>query len=274
MLFDVIVGNPPYQGVKSTGGVAGKPPTIWTKFVLLADTLLKDDGVMVMVHPAQYRKPGHPVQEVIYRNNRQLHIYNNAEAMYTFGASTRYDWYVLDRTYTGPTRVYFEDGSVHDIQLEPGTFLPNGSWNLWSQYSSKTPLCPVKMATTPNDKGDYKVIQTLTKTKGVVVRTTDKQPKSYGIPKVVLSESGVFAFYDKEGEYGTSSNCYHIPVKSDEEADEIMRFVESPLCHHLVSSCLWSNFRVERILWTYLSTDVIKYNSKDIEFVYGQNRYK
>ena len=127
MHFDVIVGNPPYQGEKSVDTKKGKPPTIWPMFVSKLNKHLKPDGVMVLVHPAMYRKPGNPLQDILYQNNRQLHIYNNAEAMRTFGASTRYDWYVIDKTYNGPTEVTFEDTTTSTVDLRDRTFLPNGS---------------------------------------------------------------------------------------------------------------------------------------------------
>ena len=39
---------------------------------------------------------------------------------------------------------------------------------------------------------------------------------------------------------------------SDDEAEALVRFVDSKLCDHLVESCKWSNFRTEYCLWRYM----------------------
>jgi len=291
MQFDVIVGNPPYQGAKSTGGKAGKPPTIWPKFVETCDSLLKPDGIMVMVHPSMYRKPGNSLQDILFSNNVQLHMYNNAEAMETFGASTRYDWYVINKTYTGPTRVYFEDLSVHDIDVTPGMFMPNGSWDVWTKVTNAAQcLSTTKKTDVPNDLGNFDVVQTLTKMKGLVIRKSSIAPKSYGVRKVILSETGCQAIYDKDGTLGTSCNCYYVKVENDEQGESLVRFVNSDLCEHLTQSVKWSNFRTEHCLWNYIACpwllgirpdssedDINKaygVSADDIRFVYGRNRNK
>ena len=182
-------------------------------------------------------------------------MYNNAEAMRTFGASTRYDWYVIDKTYVGPTEVYFEDETHYTVDLSPETFMPNGSWSIWQKVQSKLHLGKIetiKKSDTPDDKGEFEVVQTIAKTKGTVIRRSSKQPKSYGIRKVILSETGCEAIYDRDGKLGMTSNCYYVAVDSDAEGEALVRFVKSKLCDHLVESCKWGNFRTECILWHFM----------------------
>lgn len=298
MKFSAVVGNPPYQGARIKDSDKGKPPTIWPKFVEIADSILEDDGVIVMVHPAMFRKPGSDLQKILYHNNRQLHIYNNAEAMVTFNVSSRYDWYVIDKTYTGPTRVYFEDETVEDIDLTGTEMLPNGSWSIWEKVLSLRNkvggIETYKETTPPAGTGDYKVIQTLTPTKGVVVAKHPAPPKGYKVKKFIISETSRdgFGLFDKDGEYGTSCNCYCVKVSTDEEGESYQRFVESKLCAHLIGSTKWSNFRVEYVVWNYIfnpflagvrkeSTDqdiydLVGLTSKEIShietFTYGKHR--
>jgi len=256
MLFDVIVGNPPYQGAKSKDTKKGKPPTIWHKFVEVLNGYLKPDGVMVMVHPAMYRKPGNPLQSVLYHNNRQLHMYNNAEAMVTFKASTRYDWYVIDKTYTGPTEVTFEDTSTHKIDISKLTFLPNGSWTIWDKCADLVTqhgdLKAIKDPTRVTGKGPYPVVQTVTTTKGVVLQQTSVSPKYLTDKKVIIAESGRYIGYYDDGQYAMGSNCYHIPVSGQDEGDTIVNFIKSKLGINLVESCKWGNFRTERVVWEHI----------------------
>jgi hypothetical protein len=253
MLFDYVVGNPPYQGVKKTGGDKGKPPTIWPKFVVRADQLCTQG--IVMVHPAMYRKPGNDLQTILFYNCRELHMYNNPEAMRTFGASTRYDWYVLDRDYDGPTDVYFEDGSHHLIDLPHCGMLPNGSWDIWELCQKHVAevgcLETKKKAAGGKSPGIYPIVHTINKTVGVQFMSRDKKPRAYDTQKVIISESGGLGYYDP-GSCGYGSNCYHVTVDSEDEGKAIVNFIQSRLGQHLVESCKWGNFRTESILWHFV----------------------
>ena len=255
MLFSVIVGNPPYQGTKKTGGSKGKPPTIWPKFVEKCNDLLKPDGMMILVHPAMYRKPGNALQSILYYNNRKLCMFNNAEAGVTFNVSSRYDWYVIDKTYTGPTDVTFEDETTHSIDLTQTPFLPNGSITIWDKCHALVAkvgaLHTKKECVSPSGVGDYNVVQTVTPTKGIVIRKTDKLPKAYHTNKVIIGESGGIGMYDP-GELGMSTNCYYVDVESEEEGLAIVNFIQSKLGQHLIASVKWGNFRTECVLWHYV----------------------
>ena len=294
--FDVIVGNPPYQGPRITESDKGKPPTIWPRFVEICDTIVKNDGMMILLHPAMYRKPYNHLQRILYQNNRKLHVFNNAEAMKTFGVSTRFDWYVIDKTYDGLTEVLFEDESTLTVDIRDTTFVPNGSWGIWQKVRDHAArvghLETKKNTTVPTHKGDYQVVQTLGRTKGVVFVNTDQEPKGYGVSKVIISECGYpKALYD-EGKYGVSCNAYYVEVGSEEEGKVIEKFMESKLSQHLASSCKWSNFRIECVLWHFVPnvykmgmtlehTDEMIYemfglDKEEIEFIesykYGQCR--
>lgn len=48
--FDVIIGNPPFQ----KPGVKGSSGALWTKFAVLAHSLLKDAGILAFVTPATW----------------------------------------------------------------------------------------------------------------------------------------------------------------------------------------------------------------------------
>ena len=113
--FDVVVGNPPYQ---STSGNKGKGNILWDKFVAKADEqLVKEGGFICLVHPALWRKPNHELQKHFTQNNlRYLEIHDEKDGQKTFGANTRYDWYVLQKSNAvGMTKIKGQDGKVVEI---------------------------------------------------------------------------------------------------------------------------------------------------------------
>ena len=56
MVFDIIIGNPPYNPPK---GVTGKSSgnSIWQNFVMKSFYMLKDNGYLVFIHPPGWKKP-------------------------------------------------------------------------------------------------------------------------------------------------------------------------------------------------------------------------
>jgi len=53
--FDVIMGNPPYNPPKTGTGSSGN--VIWPNFVVKSNSMLKDKGYLLFVHPPGWKKP-------------------------------------------------------------------------------------------------------------------------------------------------------------------------------------------------------------------------
>jgi hypothetical protein len=129
MKFDCIVGNPPYQ--KKVGNRKTEP--LWHIFVQNSIESLKPSGIMCLVHPSGWRNV-----DGKYKNTRNLitskdvqylEIHNEKDGLETFGAETRYDWYVLKNEPTkNKTIVKFQDGEIKTIDLANCKFIPNGSY--------------------------------------------------------------------------------------------------------------------------------------------------
>ena len=92
--FDVVMGNPPYQP-PSNNKKGGK--SIWDEFVKYALNILKKKGLLLYVHPALWRKPENNMKDIMF--NKQIHylsIHNKIEGNKVFGATTRYDYYLME----------------------------------------------------------------------------------------------------------------------------------------------------------------------------------
>ena len=130
MKFDAIVGNPPYQ--KKVGPKKTEP--IWQLFVEQSIKSLTSDGYLCLVHPSGWRNVDGRFKDVgnliTSLDVRYLEIHNERDGLKTFGAETRYDWYVLrNRKSIGKTEVKFQDGMVKTLDLTKLPFVPNGSFD-------------------------------------------------------------------------------------------------------------------------------------------------
>jgi len=85
--FDVVIGNPPYQG---RSGNKGAGNTLWDKFVEVGNGLVSDGGSMAFIHPSLWRKPGHSLRKIIMSNQIDyLEIHDEKDGLKKQGTSER-----------------------------------------------------------------------------------------------------------------------------------------------------------------------------------------
>ena len=96
MKFDCVVMNPPYQTKSDIKNEKTQP--VWDKFIEKALSICKDDGFLASVNPSGWRSTGDIFDAAKIIKEKQieyLEIHNEQDGIKTFGATTRYDWYVL-----------------------------------------------------------------------------------------------------------------------------------------------------------------------------------
>ena len=131
MKFDVIVGNPPYQPPSEKKGLRN---ILWDKFVKKSLELLKEGGYLCMVHPSGWRGMGQDGREVkallSSRQMNYLELHNEKDGLKTFGAETRYDWYVVqNKAAISATTIKGQDGEQVSINISKLPFIPNGMFD-------------------------------------------------------------------------------------------------------------------------------------------------
>lgn len=100
MKFDYVIMNPPYN-----------PKAVWKNFVEMGMDLVKDNGKMIIIHPATWRESTKykKLADKIKNGISELHIndYNYFKAE-TKGLRT--DWYVWQKGYDGVQNVTYSNG--------------------------------------------------------------------------------------------------------------------------------------------------------------------
>jgi hypothetical protein len=275
--FDMVVGNPPYQD--GTKAIEGKKKgtiggDLWSKFVPASLKICKSNGFIAMVHPNAWRKPEHKLWELMSKEN-QLHyleIHSKKDGQKTFGCSTRYDWYVLEKSLCEkPTMVVDEEGKQHNIDMSKRDFLPNYEIELFDTCLAKRgeEKCEVMysrsaygtdkkhMSKEKDELFKYPVVHGLRKNDDVSIWYSSRNDKGhFGVPKVILSW-GEFQYpmLDFEGKYGMTQIVFGIAISSREEGENIVKAINSEKFKKVIACSKWSAFQTEWRMFKYFRKD-------------------
>ena len=270
MKFDVVVGNPPYQAPQNAKGKRGGGTSLWDKFVEKAlDELLQKDGYLCFVHPARWRKPEDALWDKMTQHQiYYLEIHNAQDGQKTFGAGTRYDWYVLQKKpYHEPTVVRDEKHEEHNINLSLWPWLPNYAFELIKSImiSNENEGIDIIFSTVNDFKDNqsesyrHKCIHTITNTNGIRIKYVNCRNEKHFVPKVVFSDGGpVIPVIDIKGAYGMTQQAIAIPVTNIEEALLVKRALESEAFQYIIKATKWSLYRTEWRMFKYFKKDFWK----------------
>lgn len=274
MKFDVVIGNPPYQDSQNATGKRGGGSSLWDKFVGLALDLVKDDGFVCMVHPALWRKPNTDrcwtaglLDRMVKENHlRYLEIHDSKDGLSTFGAGTRYDWYVIQKGSKGETEIVDEKGKYFNQDLSNVPFVPNCAFDavfslivhdaekkqeiLFSNSSYETRK--KWMNTEQSEEYPYVCIHSTPKAGVRYMYSSCNNNEFFGIPKVIFGDSGIYnPVIDLEGQYGMTQHAMAIPVDSLEDAEKLCKFLTSEQFKAILEACSWSNFQIDWRMFTH-----------------------
>lgn len=229
--------------------------SLWDKFVIKSFDLLVDGGFLVYVHPASWRKPENNMWEIMTSKQiLHLDIHSKAEGNKVFGASTRYDWYVLENKPVYKSSVVTDEkGVTHDINLGEWKFLPNymikevknilGSGEMLHSYSIYFTL-KKWMSKKKTDVYNKPVVHCMNKN-GIVYNYSSLDKGHFGIPKVILSfNEKQYPINDYKGEYGMSQITFGIPISSKKEGDDIVKAINSDKFKEIIKATKWGHFRL------------------------------
>jgi uncharacterized protein YutD len=256
MKFDVLVGNDPYQ--EKVGPKKTEP--LWNKFFMKRMSLLKEGGFMCLIHPSGWRNitgKFKDVQEVIRSKKVSfLSIHNEKDGMETFGAETRYDYYVLQNVDNdgSETMVRFQDGQVKNMVLDNMDFIPNGGIDLLNTLLAKKGEETVELlysrsgygtdklhtSKEQNDEFIFPVVYTVNYlSEPTFYYSSTNQNGHFGKPKVIWSNgriSSIGNYIDETGEFGLTQFAYAI-VDEVENLENIKKALDSKKFKNLMELC-------------------------------------
>jgi hypothetical protein len=138
--YDLVMGNPPFQGQQKASGKRGGGDSIWDDFVVKSIDMSKynDKSLICLLHPPGWRKPQDGkskyaglFDKMTMKNTMlYLQIHGTTDGQRVFRSGTKYDWYVLRK---GHTQNYIsiivdEKGKSTKINLQTKAWLPNHSF--------------------------------------------------------------------------------------------------------------------------------------------------
>lgn len=266
MKFDVVVGNPPYQPpVKANedGGGSGSRNTLWDKFVPLSIELAKESGHICLVHPAKWRKPEDALFSIITGHNlKYLEMHSKKDGIRIFGASTPFDWYVLQKSQpTGKTTVKDTLGNISEQDLSTFQFLPNCDFELVDKLLAKNGEAPAEvifsynnhetrkpwMSETQDKEHPYKCFHTSGRG-GVRWWYSSKKSDHFECPKIIFGEADIVAnaVVDFKGEYGITQQGIGLKISSPEEGEKMKKAMESEQFNDFLRTAVrWSQMRMD-----------------------------
>jgi hypothetical protein len=272
MKFDCVVGNPPYQeNVK--GGNANRD--LWPKFVDLSIEITKENGYICLVHPSRWRSPEHELWEKMKKLQiMYLEIHNKFDGIKIFGATTRYDWYIIKNCKNiKPTNIKNEIGEEEVIDITKLIFLPNFATDEIVKIiaTDNEEKCNVlysrsiygtdkkNMTEEQNEKNKYPCVYSMYKDGSVKFWYSSEKKDYFDMSKVIMTcAEHPYPLIDIEGKYGICQNAFAISVNSKEEAEGIKNAVTSDRFKRILIATKWNNFQIDYRMFKYFRKDFWK----------------
>ena len=251
--FDVIIGNPPYQELKPG---YKKSKAIWNDFVDKSIDLLDEFGYLNFVHPSGWRnqkgKWDKLQKKMLSRNITYLEIHDVENGKKTFGAATRYDWYVLqNKNYDGKTEIKCQDGALIEFDMSGLSFIPNGKFSDIFSLFAKPGEEKVKLISDSSyhTQRDFMKLEKSAINKFPCVMNIGKDDVvskiwwsdtnkngHFGEKKVIFGRFGENVYIDTSGEYGLCQDARGI-VDDEETLPKVKKAMQSKRFVELMKNC-------------------------------------
>ena len=277
--FHAVIGNPPYnKAVFDTrkGGYGGR--SLWNIFTRIAieDWLSAKNGYLLFVHPPSWRKPGHELHDLMFKQNwiKYLNINPEKQGLKTFGCATSYDWYLLQKGLSDNkiTTIVDETNKQHKFNISDMKFLANGEYELCAKIFDFTQTNTYQViydrtiygtdkkniSKTKVGKFTLPIIHNMTQ-KGLGYVYSNQDNGHFKVRKVILTFGRhQYPLNDFHGRYGMSQICYGLIITGKKEGEIIVKAINSDKFKRIIAITKWSTFSTDWRMFNYLRKDFWK----------------
>ena len=250
--FDIIVSHPPYN-------------SIYPNFTEKSVSLLSDNGYLLQVNPASWRKPQSDKSRtqnmwklLTQENNlKYLEIHSLKDGNNVFGEYRRYDIFLMQKTrQNGKTLVVDEHGLKSEVDLAEWDFLPNYNIDkirkllgencsriLFSRsaYGQDRPY----VSEVEIDRYKYPLVHYIKEDGPIFMYSSINDKGFFGVSKIIFGEKGLHdVIIDMGGEYGMTSHSFALRIDTYGEALEIKKFLLSDYFKEIIASCSWGSYSI------------------------------
>lgn len=252
MKFDVIVGNPPYQGNNDKGTKQPKSHNLWSKFAEKGIELLNPNGFIAFVTPDSWMSPNSQLLKM-FKDNSLVWVDTEVGKYFTVGSSFT-AWCVQKNKNTQTAVIDGLEVDITKLQYLPRNFaktFPIHNKVINSTHPKLDILCDTSchsdhknnnFSDTQDTTYKYTTFHTNAQTK-----FCKKQSKDFLKSKIVWTTSGYFKPFFSAGNLGTSEVCQYILADST-EAQHILSYLDSKLYKFIVNTGKWSGFLNGKVL--------------------------
>ena len=252
MKFDVIVGNPPYQGNNDKGTKQPKSHNLWSKFAEKGVELLNPNGFIAFVTPDSWMSPNSQLLK-LFKDNSLIWVDTEVGKYFTVGSSFT-AWCVQKNKNTQTAVIDGLEVDITKLQYLPRNFaktFPIHDKVINSTHPKLDILCDTSCHSDykHNNFADiqdatYKYVTFHTNAQ---TKFCKKQSKDFLKSKIIWTTSGYFKPFFSAGNLGTSEVCQYILADSA-EAQDILSYLDSKLYKFIINTGKWSGFLNGKVL--------------------------
>jgi|LakMenEpi03Aug12_release.lakeMendotaPanAssembly.Ray.scaffolds.fasta_scaffold57452_2 16S rRNA G966 N2-methylase RsmD len=225
MKFDVIIGNPPYQ---DSGKTQGKNSSLWTKFIINSNGLVKENGYISFIVPISWIAPSesqkNELKDVFFKNNL---VYLNTECKNFFNVGSTFSYFIIKKNnqylQTNINDSFYEDIRFNFLPKKINKITLSIAKKIFFTHDSKIDFSSSLRNDKLVDGGQYFVWY------GNTLKRSNFLGKNFDKLKVVVNKPGYLNPRFDNRNYNTSANNYWVEVSSECEANNIISFFNSQI---------------------------------------------
>jgi hypothetical protein len=290
--FDIIMGNPPFNkgGLKSSGDEGAE--TIWPKFIEKSYSLIKNNGLLVFLHPPQWRVG----KLAIYKNVKEILLSNQLLYLKSFekdkstsdevtkfeNTDVRFEYYILKKQPSSDKTILNDMyGNETSMLINELPYIPNAGYNILAElYRKQKTLGKLDfvdgMTKLGKATGHVNKITNMSNTNGIDYVVENNRYADQEKCKVCTNAETArwpVCFVDKGGK--TEDDQYisqrYILCKSVSSAKKIANFLSSKVIQFLMFS---SHFQIQARTPDIVYRSLPDISTIDIDFGNDEEIYK